>query len=153
MKILCKPMRGLPTALLSSRPPSTLPWQQPLITTFMAAEKAKEKFTVCQRSRHRLRLPLALNFPLFLFFPSFFSIRRIFFFLLNEKLLSIKYLLSRRILWHKSRRRCLPKCCLFFIMFPSIRCPSEFSWGLIEVLFVSSIGSSWRRRRRLQVCI
>lgn len=39
-----------------------------------------------------------------------------------------------------------PKCCLFFIMFSSDSLAQRNFWGLIEVLFVSSIAPPWRRR-------
>lgn len=50
-----------------------------------------------------------------------------FLFLSNEKLLSIKYLLSRRILWHKSTLTVLraQNVACFSLCFPAIRWPSE----------------------------
>lgn len=83
-------------------------------------EKTKEKFTVFANAAATAcgcLLRSIFRFPFSLF-------------LSNEKLLSIKYLLSRRILWHKSRLTVLllaQNVACFSLCFPAIRWPSEIS--------------------------
>lgn len=109
----CGTTEQLPTVLPHSRnfPPASSHSLRPSL------RKKRRKSSLCLPTRPP---PLAVaSCAQFSAFP--------FLFLSNEKLLSIKYLLSRRILWHKSRLTVLlaQNVACFSLCFPAIRWPSE----------------------------
>lgn len=121
MKILCKQMRDDGATAYRATPSPVIPLSLPPPASSHSLRpslrKKRRKSSLCLPTRPP---PLAVaSRAQFSAFP--------FLFLSNEKLLSIKYLLSRRILWHKSRLTVLraQNVACFSLCFPAIRWPSE----------------------------